>query len=76
MTSVDEGESGSEYPPMIVGAVNLAASVDNEVLRHLHSATEYLYVSGMAVDINYRWVLSRSCVTCESSHLLNHSLRA
>ena len=60
MTTVDDGD---EYPPMIVGAVNLAASVDNEVLRHLHSATEYLYVSGMAVDINYRWVLNRSCVT-------------
>lgn len=51
---MDEGESGDEPAPMIVGTVNLAASVDNDVLRHLHSASEYLYVSGMAVDMNYR----------------------
>lgn len=40
----------------VIGAVNLTAMVDNEVLRHLHTATEYLYVSGMAVDVNHRWV--------------------
>lgn len=52
---MDEGdESGDEPPSTIVGAVNLAASVDNDVLRHLHSASEYLYVSGMAVDPNFR----------------------
>lgn len=51
---MDEGESGDEPVPAVVGAVNLAASVDNDVLRHLHSASEYLYVSGMAVDINFR----------------------
>ena len=58
---MDERESGEDkVPHMIVGAVNLAASGDNEVLRHLHfTADEYLYVSGMAVDINYRWVLVR-----------------
>ena len=59
MTSVGKDDLSAEYPPMIVGAVNLAASIDNEVLRHLHSASEYLYVSGMAVDINYRWVFQQ-----------------
>jgi hypothetical protein len=57
---MDEGESsGDESAPMTVGAVNLAASDDNEVLRHLHDADEYLYVSGMAVDMNFRWALVR-----------------
>lgn len=52
---MDEGESSDdESAPMTVGAVNLAASDDNEVLRHLHDADEYLYVSGMAVDMNFR----------------------
>jgi ribosomal protein S18 acetylase RimI-like enzyme len=53
-TELSGGESGDTFFPIVVGAVNLAAAVDNEVLRHLHNATEYLYVSGMAVDINYR----------------------
>ena len=40
---------------VVVGAVNLAASVEKEVLRHLQDASdEYLYVSGMAVDMNHR----------------------
>lgn len=57
---MDLGESGDgEFAPMIVGAVNLVASVDNEVLCHLPSVDEYLYVSGMAVDMNYRWALVR-----------------
>jgi hypothetical protein len=48
---MDEGESsGDESAPMTVGAVNLAASDDNEVLRHLHDADEYLY---------FRWALVR-----------------
>ncbi|KAG0581267.1 hypothetical protein KC19_4G238100 [Ceratodon purpureus] len=52
---VDERELDDvESTPSIVGAVNLAASVDNDVLRHLQNADEYLYVSGMAVDINHR----------------------
>jgi hypothetical protein len=44
----------------VVGAVNLTALVDSDVLRHLQGAHEYLYVSGMAVDADYRLVLLTS----------------
>lgn len=51
---MDEGELGDEFVLMIVGIVNLVVFVDNDVLCYLYSVSEYLYVSGMVVDMNYR----------------------
>lgn len=48
------GECGDIFFLIVVGVVNLVVVVDNEVLCYFYSVIEYLYVSGMVVDINYR----------------------
>ncbi|KAH9541545.1 hypothetical protein CY35_14G070400 [Sphagnum magellanicum] len=51
---VDQEHLDTNRELKVVGAVNLTALVDSDVLRHLQGAHEYLYVSGMAVDADYR----------------------
>lgn len=54
---VDQEQLDKNRELKVVGAVNLTALVDSDVLRHLQGAHEYLYVSGMAVDADYRLIL-------------------
>ena len=39
----------------LVGVVDVTVLRDNDVLRHLQGADEYLYVSGIAVAHNFRF---------------------
>ena len=46
----------------VVGVVDVTALRDNDVLRHLEGAPEYLYVSGIAVSKNFRFLPNTSSV--------------
>ncbi|KAE8702815.1 Acyl-CoA N-acyltransferases superfamily protein, putative isoform 2 [Hibiscus syriacus] len=51
----------------LVGVVDVTALQDDDVLRHLHGAEEYLYVSGLAVSKHFRRRKIGSCLlkACE-----------
>jgi hypothetical protein len=50
----DQSMGSSEIEPVVVGAVDITAYADKNIVCHLPDAEEYLYVSGMAVEENYR----------------------
>ncbi|KAH9626400.1 hypothetical protein KSS87_009086 [Heliosperma pusillum] len=50
-----EDDASQISPPhQLVGVVDITVLRDDDVLRHLEGAQEYLYVSGIAVPENYR----------------------
>ncbi|GMJ12552.1 hypothetical protein HRI_004924400 [Hibiscus trionum] len=56
----------------LVGVVDVTALRDDDVLRHLHGAEEYLYVSGLAVSKRFRRKKMGSCLlkACEMLSVL------
>lgn len=58
--------------PEIVGVADATVQRDEDVLRHLQGAEEYLYVSGIAVLIKFRYVHKciRLTVSNESAMVL------
>ena len=56
----------------LVGVVDVTVLRDNDVLRHLQGADEYLYVSGIAVAHNFRFCIALNYCALPSSNFQNH----
>ncbi|OMO93444.1 hypothetical protein COLO4_16875 [Corchorus olitorius] len=55
-------DANSESQKDLVGVVDVTALRDNDVLKHLDGAQEYLYVSGLAVSKSFRRRKIASCL--------------